>query len=94
MLLIHRRHFPVDHYALFDDVGTWPPHLLVAEAHRRAGPLPANATGDASNVTLIHNVPGLVRRAMPHVHIFCAASRFEKALIYIIIRIKNLFPCE
>ena len=94
MQLIHRRHFPVDHYVLVDDAGTWPPHLLVAEAQRRAGPLAANATGDARNFTLIHNGPGLARRAMPHVHIFCAASRFEKALIYLVIGIKNLFPCE
>jgi len=92
MQLIHRRHFPVDHYVLVDEIGNVAPHRLVAEARRRAGRLAAAATGDAQNFTLIHNGSGLARRAMPHVHIICAATRFQKALIYLLIGIKNLLP--
>jgi hypothetical protein len=92
MQLIHRRHLPVDHYVLVDEAGTLPPQFRVAEARRCAGPLAASATGNAQNFTLIHNGAGLARRSVPHVHIICAASRFEKALIYLIIGIKNLLP--
>ena len=94
MLLIHRRHFPVDHYVLVDDLGTMPSHRLVAEARRQAEALAESATGDPLNFTLIHNGPGLARRSMPHVHIICAASRFQKAMIFLVIGIKNLFPCS
>ena len=90
MQLIHRRHFPFDHYVLVDEEGKLAPDVLVAEARRQAVHLSAEITGGPENFTLIHNGTGIARREKPHVHIVCTRSRFEKALMYLLIGIKNL----
>ena len=92
MQLIHRRHFPVEHYVLIDENGELSPASLVALARSHAEKLAEAVTGDKNKFTLIHNGEGLARRARPHVHIVCAHSRFQKALIYFIIGLKNLWP--
>lgn len=92
MQLIRRRHFPVDHYVLVDESGTVPAAQLVAEARCRAAVLAQRCTGDRDNFTLIHNGAGFARRALPHVHIICARSRRQKALIYLFMGLKNLLP--
>ncbi|HEY8023361.1 MAG TPA: hypothetical protein VIF60_02260 [Burkholderiaceae bacterium] len=92
MQLIHRRHFPVQHYVLVDEDLEFTPEALLAMARSQASHLAELTTGDASNFTLIHNGEGLARRAKPHVHIVCARSRFGKALVYLAIGLKNLFP--
>ena len=94
MELIHRRHFPVDHYVLVDVDGTVPPGTLIAEAWRQAPMLALTSTGDARNFTLIQNGSKLARREWPHVHIVCAKTRFQKGLIYLFIGLKNLIPID
>lgn len=90
MQLFHRRSFPVDHFVLVDESGAVPPEQLMVEARRRAEGLAQRATGDARNFTLIHNGAGVARRERPHVHIVCARSRLHKALVYLLIGLKNL----
>jgi hypothetical protein len=90
--LIHRRHFPVDHYVLVDEAGTVTGEQLIAEARRRAEGLAERSTGDRHGFTLIHNGAGIARRADPHVHIICARSRRWKGLVLLVIAIKNLLP--
>jgi hypothetical protein len=92
MQLILRRHFPVRHYVLIDEWSEFTPEALLAAARVHASRLAQAATGDAGNFTLIHNGDGLARRPKPHVHIVCASSRLQKALIYFLIGIKNLIP--
>jgi len=89
--LVHRRHFPVDHYVLIDERGDMPAAALIAEARERAEPLAAAATGSRNRFTLIYNGPELARRAKPHVHIICARSRTQKALVYFYIALRNLY---
>ncbi len=45
-----------------------------------------------SAVTLIHNGSGMARRPLPHVHIVCARTRWQKALVYFYIGMRNLLP--
>lgn len=90
--LVHRRHFPVDHYVLIDPDASLSPGRLIAHARLHAERLALHCTGDASCFTLIHNGAGLARRELPHVHIVCARSRFQKALVYLLIGLKNLLP--
>jgi len=92
MQLILRRHFPVLHYVLIDECREFTPEALLATACVHASRLAQAATGDPGNFTLIHNGDGLARRPKPHVHIVCARSRLQKALIYILIGFKNLIP--
>ena len=92
MQLIHRRHFPVDHFVLVDEDGQCPPDMLMASARREAENIALRVTGDRNKFTLIHNGGSLARRAMPHVHIVCARSRLQKAFIYLLIGVKNLLP--
>lgn len=90
MRLVHRRCFPVDHYVLVDTAGDTAPERLIAEAQRQAEALALRSTGDPQRFTLIFNGARLARRAIPHVHIVCARSRFHKGLIYLLIGLKNL----
>jgi hypothetical protein len=92
MQLIRRRRFPADHYVLVDEGRAMPAAQLVAEARRRAESLAQTCTGDRESFTLIHNGAGIARRALPHVHIICARSRRQKALIYLFMGLKNLLP--
>lgn len=92
MQLIHRRHFPVDHYVLVDKSGRVTPETLVAEARRQAEDLAARSTGNRQSFTLIHNGSGIARRPWPHVHIVCARSRPLKALVYLLLGLKNILP--
>ncbi|HUP91778.1 MAG TPA: hypothetical protein VM074_05980 [Solimonas sp.] len=92
MRLVHKRRFPVDHFILIDEFGAGAPEELIAEARRRAEPLALAATGSRDCFTLIHNGAGLARHESPHVHIVCARSRLQKALIYFFIGAKNLLP--
>lgn len=91
MRLILRRRFPVTHYVLVDAARRASPERLIVRARRCAGAIALRATGHAEQFTLIHNGAGLARRAAPHVHIVCARSRFEKALVYFLIGWKNVF---
>lgn len=92
MQLIHRRHFPVDHFVLVDEEGQCPPETLMVSARREAESIALRVTGDRNRFTLIHNGGSLARCAMPHVHIVCARTRMQKALIYLLIGLKNLLP--
>lgn len=89
--LVHRRHFPVDHYVLIDERGDIPAGALIAEARERAETLAAASTGSRNRFTLIYNGSELARRAKPHVHIICARSRTQKALVYFYIALRNLY---
>jgi hypothetical protein len=93
MRLVHRRRLGrIDHFVLLDDAERPSPARLVRAARRYARELALRCTGDADNFTLIHNGPGLSRRAAPHVHIVCARSRLQKALVYLWIGLRNLLP--
>jgi hypothetical protein len=94
MQLIHRRHFPFDHFVLVDEDGDCPPETLIASARREAESIALRVTGDRNKFTLIHNGGALARCAMPHVHIVCARTRMQKALIYLLIGLKNLLPAR
>ena len=94
MRLIHRRHFPVDHFVLVDEHGEYRPEALIAAARREAERLALRVTGDRSKFTLIHNGGALARYPQPHVHIVCARTRMQKALIYLLIGIRNLLPAR
>jgi len=94
MQLVHRRHFPVEHFVLIDEEEHLAPDALVALARRKAERLARAVTGDSRKFTLIHNGDGLARRMHPHVHIVCAHSRWQKALIYLLIGLKNLLPAD
>jgi hypothetical protein len=88
--LIHRRRFPVDHFVLVVDNGSVDPEVMMLIAHRRASDLALRTTGDRGNFTLIHNGSALARRPDAHVHIVCAGSRAQKAMMYLLIGLKNL----
>ncbi len=92
MQLIHCRHFPVDHYVLVCASGEIGP--LLTEARRRAESLARASTGDPRNYCLMFSGERLARRAVPHVHIICARSRFLKGLAYLYIGLKNLFAID
>lgn len=94
MRLIHRRHFPVDHFVLVDEEGGCAPETLMASARREAETIALRVTGDRNKFTLIHNGGALARCAMPHVHIVCARTRMQKAMIYLLIGLKNLLPAR
>ena len=90
MRLIRRRRFPVDHYVLVDDAGLGEAEDLLAHARRRAELLALQSTGNAQNFTLIHNGAGLARCPAAHVHIVCTRSCRGKALVYLMMGLKNL----
>ena len=92
MRLVLRRRHPVAHYVLIaDQPGVGHGQLLQA-ARRHAARLAKKVSGDSSKFTLIHNGSGLARRALPHVHIVCAKTRWQKALVYLYIGLRNLLP--
>lgn len=88
--LLHRRSFPVQHFVLVDSCSTTPPSALLATARRHAQAISLQTTGHPDRFTLIHNGGGIARRALPHVHIVCTASRWHKGLMYVLLGLKNL----
>jgi hypothetical protein len=94
LTLLHRRRFPVQHYVLVDLARSATPEALLAAARRHAEVVSLRLTGHADRFTLIHNGGGIARRALPHVHIVCTGSRWQKGLMYVLLGLKNLaVPC-
>ncbi|MBD8527112.1 hypothetical protein [Pseudomarimonas arenosa] len=94
MQLVCRRRFPVVHYVLFDESGRASDRGLLKAARQQAERLALQVNGRADGFTLIYNGRMLARVAKPHVHIVLARSRWHKALIYLLIGLKNLLPTK
>jgi len=92
MQLVLRRRHPVVHYVLIDEHRCISTARLLAAAERHALRLALQTSGDCRKFTLIHNGSGMARRPLPHVHIICARTRWQKALVYLFIGLRNLLP--
>jgi hypothetical protein len=86
-----RRLLPFCHCVLIDRSDRVPRSNLLKTAYTLAEQLSAWLYGESEHFILIHNGDRLARRRHKHVHILCVRRRWQKALIYFAIGLKNIW---